>query len=42
MEHLMRDFNDALEELRTLKYSLLKDKLVSGAQSEQASRQAQL
>ena len=38
MEHLLRDYHNAQEELRTLKYSILKDKLISA----ESSRAAQL
>lgn len=39
MEHLLRDYHDAQEELRTLKYSLLKERLISADSSRQAQLQ---
>ena len=39
MEHLLRDYHDAQEELRTLKYSILKERLVSADSSRQAMLQ---
>ena len=39
MEHLLRDYHDAQEQLRTLKYSILKERLISADSSRQAQLQ---